>query len=496
MLLLWGDIHNHCDISYGYGSLENALNAAKKQLDFCSVTPHAMWPDIPEVTPESEYLVGFHNRGFEKIKNNWEQVKRVMEAANRDGKFVTFHSFEMHSSKYGDHHIVSPDVSLELIYADTPHDAVRRQRCPAIAIPHHIAYGAGYRGIAWRYFDERLSPIVEVYSKHGCGLKDDGAFPYLHTMGPRDGRNTAYAGLRAGKRFGFAASTDHHAGFPGSYGDGKLAVSAENKTRKAIWAALSEGRTYAVTGDKIRCTFTLNDMPYGSRISSTRKRLIRYSVEGGGALDDVVLYRNLEPIMIVNNLSRTLSPGTDGNCFKVRLELGWGDEDGPYLWHCAVRAENGRFVSVEPCIRGRSVLAPSPSLKDDPDINKLAADLRFTEDTRVEFDCETWKNPSPTHSQTSAVNMEIEGGEDTRLNFVINQHKLSLTIGELLGGSVTGQERSYASTAFRIHSAVPREKYYCEGTYAEHLASEGDFYHMEARQTNGCAAYVTPVYMI
>ena len=39
--LYWGDTHNHCGISYGYGSLENALAAARKHLDFCSMLRYA-----------------------------------------------------------------------------------------------------------------------------------------------------------------------------------------------------------------------------------------------------------------------------------------------------------------------------------------------------------------------------------------------------------------------------------------------------------------------
>ncbi len=43
----YGDLHNHCGISYGHGSLEDALLNAREQLDFCSVTGHALWPDMP-----------------------------------------------------------------------------------------------------------------------------------------------------------------------------------------------------------------------------------------------------------------------------------------------------------------------------------------------------------------------------------------------------------------------------------------------------------------
>ena len=74
-----------------------------------------------------------------------------------------------------------------------------------------------------------------------------------------------YEGLKRGKQFSFVASTDHHAGFPGSYGDGMAAVWAEEKTKESIWKALKAGRTYAVTGDRIRCRFDINGVAHGRK---------------------------------------------------------------------------------------------------------------------------------------------------------------------------------------------------------------------------------------
>ena len=59
-MLLWGDLHNHCGITYGFGSLQNALKIARSQLDFCCITGHAMWPDIYARTPETEFIVDLH----------------------------------------------------------------------------------------------------------------------------------------------------------------------------------------------------------------------------------------------------------------------------------------------------------------------------------------------------------------------------------------------------------------------------------------------------
>ena len=54
MQVYWGDLHNHCDITYGYGSQANALARAADHLDFCAITGHAMWPDIYERDADTE----------------------------------------------------------------------------------------------------------------------------------------------------------------------------------------------------------------------------------------------------------------------------------------------------------------------------------------------------------------------------------------------------------------------------------------------------------
>ncbi|MGD8967542.1 MAG: hypothetical protein PVI07_08540 [Anaerolineae bacterium] len=56
----YGDLHNHCDISYGHGTLEDAFLNARVQLDFCSVTGYALWPDIPEPDDSIRYIIDSH----------------------------------------------------------------------------------------------------------------------------------------------------------------------------------------------------------------------------------------------------------------------------------------------------------------------------------------------------------------------------------------------------------------------------------------------------
>ena len=493
MELYWGDIHNHCSITYGYGSLKNALAAARKQLDFCAITAHAMWPDIPDKTPELAYLVDFHEKGFNKIRNTWEAVKKEIESANVDGEFITFQGFEIHSSKYGDHHIISPDYGLELLYENTPRDAATRQKVRTILIPHHVGYTPGYRGANWNAFDQSISPVVEVYSKHGCAMNDQVSFPYYHTMGPRDGRGTVYAGLAAGKKFGFVASTDHHAGFPGSFGDGKMAVLANGKTKEDIWDAILQRRTYAVTGEKIACGFSMNGAHFGAAAERCRDINIAWNVIAADFIDKIVIYKNLNPIHIVNG--EYLPDSVQDRRCKVRVEFGWGNFNEPFLWEIDVTVGNGAILSVETCFRGKSVLAPSVDMADDCEINGFKANIVQQTEHFVSVVCETFKNVSTLHSQTSAFILELDFGADTFLNFRINNRTEQISLQQLFNHSMTRHIGKYNSQAYKIHRAVPHTKYHAEGTLSDksHQKS-GDFYHMEVRQANGNMAYVSPVF--
>lgn len=67
--MFWGDLHNHCNLTYGHGDMRDAFEAAKTQLDFVSVTPHAMWPDIPgENDPRLKWVIDYHTGAFKRLR--------------------------------------------------------------------------------------------------------------------------------------------------------------------------------------------------------------------------------------------------------------------------------------------------------------------------------------------------------------------------------------------------------------------------------------------
>ncbi|MEQ6389196.1 DUF3604 domain-containing protein [Bacillaceae bacterium S4-13-58] len=496
MNLYWGDLHNHCGISYGFGSLENALKAAEKQLDFVCIIGHAAWHDIPEKTENLEFLVDFHEKGFDKLQKNWSEVQELVKASNKPHKFVTFQGYEVHSSEYGDHHIISKNDDLPLIQKQSPYEVMKALHSyDVFAIPHHVGYTCGYRGGNWDTFNEQISPVIEVYSKHGSGMSEDSPYPYYHDMGPRDSKSTVFEALRRGHKFGFVGSTDHHAGYPGSYGDGRLAVMAEEKTRESIWKAIKDRRTYAVTGDKIECQFTVNGQPMGSEINIAGNRNIKFSVKGEDALDKVILYKNLKPFAVLNGEDLNKTSKTT-KIYKIRIELGWGNSTDGFVWNSKAELSNGKILKAEPCFRGRSVLAPSPGMKEDPSMNALQNEMRSITDKKVEWDSTTFKNPTTLHPHTSALILEIEGDNNTILKTNINGVELETKLIDLKINNVTRHLEKYNSEAFIIHKAVPEEAYTFIGEWNDdQKENDMDIYHVEVRQKNLQMAWVSPIYV-
>ncbi len=90
--MYWGDLHNHCNITYGHGDMRDAFEAAKGQLDFVSVTPHAMWPDIPGADdPRLKWVIDYHTGAFKRLREGgYEKYVKMTNEYNKEGEFLTF----------------------------------------------------------------------------------------------------------------------------------------------------------------------------------------------------------------------------------------------------------------------------------------------------------------------------------------------------------------------------------------------------------------------
>ena len=97
----------------------------------------------------------------------------------------------------------------------------------------------------WGEFEESCTPVVEIYSWHGNSEDDRGPYPMISgSPGGRRTSNTVRQALADGLRFGFVASSDNHAGFPGAYGEGLMGALVADLTHPAILEAIRARCTY------------------------------------------------------------------------------------------------------------------------------------------------------------------------------------------------------------------------------------------------------------
>jgi len=494
----FGDLHNHCAVSYGHGSLADAFQNARSQLDFVSVTPHAVWPDLPQ-EPRLAATSAYHRDGFRRAREQWPAYQEMTNAVNEDGRFVSLLSFEWHSLQSGDHNVYFRGSRGEIIPAGTIEEMRQRLRQLARAgvatflVPHHIGYRQGYRGINWAEFTPEFSPVVEIFSMHGSAESDEAPYPYLHTMGPRDGRSTMRSGLRQGHRFGVVGSTDHHSAHPGSYGHGRLAAWAANLSRDGLWEAIAARRTYALTGDNIELAFSLNGQSMGTVLPPVPERQIEVAAIGGGAIELIEVIANDQTIHRWHGREPSLSPAPQP--VKVWLELGWGEIDAEVTWRVDLTVEGGDLLGVEPRLRGQIVVAPHAN---DDMVHAYSA-WRRVDARGVHLTTRTWGNPTVVTPATQGICLEIHGDPSTRIVGRINDLEIRLSLAELLAGSRVGYLGGFLTPAYCFHRAVPRDAYTAHFTVhhqaAGQLAGQRDWYLVRLRQTNGQMAWSSPIWV-
>ncbi|MFP4536573.1 MAG: hypothetical protein ACLFNP_12670 [Spirochaetaceae bacterium] len=504
--LFYGDIHNHCNISYAHGNLSDALENARQRLDFCSVTGHAHWTDIPERNERTDHIVDFHERGFEKLKSNWRATLETLRVAEEPGSFLTFPGFEVHSSAHGDRAIVYRDPQGELLYPETIPALHRQLRelsitdGAALALPHHIGYHRGARGINWESFDEKVSPVVEIFSMHGAAETTEGPLPFLHSMGPADSGSTVREGLAQGHVFGFVANTDHHSAHPGSYGHGMHGVWATALSREAIWQALFERRTFALTGDKIRLDYSIGEAPMGAIRPHTGPRELFIELAGGAPIDYVDLIHN-------NRLIRRITPvemarpdairqtRTGWIRSKIYLEVGWGPRGKPVPWTVEFGIEEGRVLDVEPRFRGPDVL--SPEQEADSEGGAFYSWCRPIGDRSVHFETRTYGNPTTSTPGTQGVCLEVEMPRNGKVHGTLNGTTVETTMERLIAGGKSGHLRhEIDSPAWLLHR-VPEawELYWTIREDAVPELAAGDFLYTRVRQQNNQWAWGSPVFV-
>ena len=495
--MYWGDLHNHCNITYGHGDMRDAFEAAKEQLDFVSVTPHAMWPDINLLNkePRLKWVIGYHTDAFGRLRRGgYEKYSAMTKEYNKEGEFLTFIGYEAHSMIYGDHVALHKDLNAPLVNCSSIENWKEKFKGQDVFVtPHHMGYQEGYRGYNWKYFTEGdQTPFVEMYSRHGLAEGDMGDYPYLHDMGPRQWEGTIQYGLLQGHKFGIMGSTDQHSGYPGSYGDGRVGVLAGSLTRDEIWNGLKSRNVCCATGDKIVVDFRIGDAVMGDVIKAD-KRKIYVNVQGQSCIDYVDIVKNGQIIARLNGpLIPQMPTGEMVRC-KIKMEYGWNREENYVSWNGKVSVSKGRILGVTPCFRGAAFTSPQ---EGETEFHTHVNRIRSVSDTSTELELYTSKNPNTTTPATQAVILDVEMPLDGVITSDFNGKAFSHSLAELLEGSRTHFMRGWLSEAVLFNRAMPEScftvEHYMEDRQKE---KDTDWYYVRVRQRDGQWLWTSPIWV-
>ena len=482
MNLYFGEIHTHTCLSDGHGEPADAIAQGRAHLDFCALADHAQFPDLTDQDFDHAAETPEWREAVPAERDRWPEVQALVRDNYEPGRFVPILGYEWTSRRWGDHNVyylhddepIRFSSSLPELYAAV-------EGVPAMVIPHHPAYPPGNRGYAWEDFDTSKAPSVEIFSGHGSSETDEGPYPYTgNPMGPRCGPGTVRRALELGHVFGFIASSDGHRAFPGTWNRGLVAAYAPELTREDLFDAFWRRRTYAVTGDRIRLAFALNQSPMGSVISAGtgEARRMAIEVDGWSRLDKVEIVKNSRVLKRWGELD--MASARAATRFKVGVE--WGYHGAPHLdvrdWDFLVQATDGSIAGHQTCFR-----PPGFHRAERGDDRTLA--VRSTTGSRG------------VGSGFQHADLDVVGSPATRLSIRQGgQTFLSATIDELTSDSQSITPFGPYEGTFFLARAVPEPHFHATLEWEDPVADRPrDYYYVRVFQQNGQGAWSSPIWV-
>jgi hypothetical protein len=490
--IYFGDLHNHNEVGYAQGSLERAFEIASNHLDFFGFTPHGYWHDIGryENNIEKKWL-----DGFEVTKKRWPEVLAMVRKYDQPGKFVIIAGFEWHSTSLGDYHILFPTLEAEYIRFDNLRQFQQfAKQQHAIMIPHHPANRLGHRGANLDWLDTEVSPVIETYSEWGNAEHDRAPYPYIrHTEGGRWTKNTLHHLLAQGHRLGVIASTDDHLGFPGAYREGLAAVLATKLTREAIFDAIRNRRTYAVTGDRIILDFQLNGQPMGRELPYTPHRELAVTVTGWDQLDRVEILKNNRVLHRDFPMDRIPTAQSWNEPVLLRFEYGWGpwpalDMTRVCDWDINIALEDGLLEEVQTCFQS----GPLDEMRRYRIVERSNNHVRVRSFTALRQQFED--------ISTKAVVLKLRGRPDTRVQIVLREPtRVSLyqTLEQLAQSGEMLFTGDFPKESAMLHRLVFHDHYHTSYKVSDDDdGKEGlNWYYLRAVQANEQLAWSSPIWV-
>jgi len=152
-----------------------------------------------------------------------------------------------------------------------------------------------------------------------------GVTNYFHAQDAR----WAVDELKAGKRFGFIASADHH-------GLARAGILVSELTRAGIYEALMARRCFASTGIALRLVFLCNGQPMGSEVAAGSAEF-QLSVAAPEPLHEIQIVRNGEVVQALSVKGKAAHHAWQAR----RQEVG-------EFWYCRIILENSEMAWSSP----------------------------------------------------------------------------------------------------------------------------------------------------
>jgi len=328
--LYFGDIHSHTSESDGYGSIQENYEWARdiRNLDFTSLSDHA------------EASLCGETMNDVKMQRQWDAARFY----NNTGNFVTLLGNEWTDwNKYGNHNVYFLEDDQPLLGCDIPGCETLEGLISTLGereyfiVPHHTRICIDWNNFEYKKYPS-VFPIMEICSHWGSNEWQKGRVAWAR-KGKGDVARTA---LAMGIKFGFIGSSDNHQGRPGGWihthrEDARAVVFAKNLTRKDIFEAMKNRRTYATTGKHILLDVKINGHMMGEEFQSDEPRKIEVRVVGETNLRKVEIIKNGE-VLYQNT-------GADSDISYYRIE--WHSQKD-LNWGGSLKNLDGDFFEVQP----------------------------------------------------------------------------------------------------------------------------------------------------
>jgi len=269
-------------------------------------------------------------------------------------------------------------------------------------------------------------------------------------------------------------------------------VLAAELTREAIFDAIRNRRTYAVTGDRIALDFQLNGRLMGSELPYTRPRELAVTVTGWDQLDRVEILKNNRVLHRDFPMDRVPTERSWKEPVLLRFEYGWGpwpalDMTRVCDWDINITLEGGLLENVQTCFQA----GPLDETRRDKILERSGKHLRVQSFTALRQQFED--------ISTKAVVLKIRGGPDTRVKITLRKPtdvSLSQTFSQLAQSGEMLFTGDFPKESAMVHRLVFHDHYHT--SYNVPDTDDGkalNWYYLRATQANNQIAWSSPIWV-